>query len=88
MQFLDHFPFVCLDFILMELYLTDVSDLVDCLFVPVGKVKHIISCIPASADIMGHHLCIEGKRVKYPVSLRKGNSARVFYCESKFANLS
>ena len=88
LQLPDHFPFMCLNFILAKLHLVDVGNLVDHSFVSVGKVKHIISCIPVSADVMGHHLCIKGEGLKYPVPLRKGNSARVFYCESEFANLS
>jgi hypothetical protein len=86
-QLPDYFPFVCLNFILTKFHLTDVSDLVDHLFVLVGEVKHIISGIPASTNIMGHHPCIKGEGLKYLVPLRKCESTRILYCKGKFANL-
>jgi hypothetical protein len=68
----------------MKFHLMDVSDLVNCLFVLVGEVKHIISGIPASTNVMGHHLCVKEKGLKYLVLLRKCESTRILYCKGKF----
>jgi len=44
-----------LDFIVSELHLVCVSNLVDCILVFVGELEHIIGGIPMSSDIMGQH---------------------------------
>jgi hypothetical protein len=52
---LNNVPFMWLNFIVSELHLTCVSNLVDCILVFVGKLEHIIGHVPVSTDIMGHH---------------------------------
>jgi hypothetical protein len=46
---------VWLNFIVSELHLACVGNLVDCILVFVGGLEHIIGGIPASMNIMGHH---------------------------------
>ena len=48
-----------LDLVVSELHLTSVSDLVDCLLVVVGEVKHIIGGILTSTDITWYYACVE-----------------------------
>jgi hypothetical protein len=52
-ELLNNVPFVQLDFIVSELHLTRVGNLVDCILVFVGELEHIIGGIPASTDITG-----------------------------------
>jgi hypothetical protein len=54
-ELLNNVPFVRLDFIVLELHLACVSNLVDCILVFIGELEHIIGGVPASTDITGHH---------------------------------
>jgi hypothetical protein len=58
-ELLNNVPFVRLDFIVSELHLARVGNLVDCILVFIGELEHIIGGVSASTDIMGHHAWFE-----------------------------
>ena len=58
-ELLNNVPFVWLNFIVSELHLTRVSNLVDRILVFVGELEHIKGGVPASTDITGHHAWFE-----------------------------
>ena len=58
-ELLNNVPFMWLDFIVSELHLARVSNLVDCILISVGELEHIIGGVPASTDITGHHAWFE-----------------------------
>jgi len=58
-ELLNNVPFVRLNFIVSELHLACVGNLVDCILVFIGELEHIKGGIPASMDITGHHAWFE-----------------------------
>ena len=58
---LDDVPFMQLNLVVSELHLTPISDLVDCLLIFVGELKHVKGGVPTSTDITRHDACIKGE---------------------------
>ena len=56
---LDDVPFVQLDLVALELHLMPVSDLVDCLLIFIGELKHVKGSVLTSRDITQHDACIK-----------------------------
>jgi hypothetical protein len=70
-ELLNNVPFVQLNFIVSELHLARVGNLIDCILVFVGELEHIIGGVPASTDIMGHHAWFERELLQNVEPLRE-----------------
>jgi hypothetical protein len=70
-ELLNNVPFVWLNFIVLELYLACVGNLVDHILVFVGELEHIKGGIPVSTDITGHYAWFERELLQNTEPLRE-----------------
>ena len=87
-QLPNYLPFVPLNFVPAKLHVTHVRDFVDCFFVLVCGLEHVVGGVPSGTDIAGYHAGLKTKTFDDPIPLGKGDGAGIFYCVRKFANLS